>query len=201
MSGLITQKTGEMPADRPTPKSLCVNGIRYSNAAAKFWPSLIDEVAEDFSNCTTIELIAPAANPLVRSLLFPVIAMEEGMNALKGANLRDVMNDTLAELELLGLPAPVRIRLLAAEKEILATDLPLDCIDADTFPYLVAWPLEWAELPSDGWNRDAVAGRFTGEDRRRGIIYGVSFHLTNTHLKEGLYRRSLTIEHTVSMLA
>jgi len=201
MSGLITRKQGQEPVDRPTPKSFHVNGIRYSNAAAKFWPSLIDEVAEDFPDCTTVELSAPATGRLDRSLLFPVIALEEGIHALQGANIHDVMNDALAELELLGPPAAVRIRLLAADKELLSTELPLDCIDSETFPHLVVWPLEWAGLPPTVWNNEDLAGCFTGEDRRRGIIYEMAFGLTNTHRKEGLYRRTLSVTHTVTMLA
>ena len=201
MSGLLTRKQGQEPVDRPPPKSLHVDGIRYSNAAAKFWPSLIDEVAEDFPDCTRIELIASAASPLEPGLLFPVIALEEGLDALQRANLHDVMNDVLAELELLGPPAPVLIRLLADEKELLSTNLPLDCMDSETFPYLVVWPLKWAGLPASVWNSETLSGRFTGEDRRRGIIYGIAFSLANTHRKEGLYRRTLSVAHNVTMLA
>jgi hypothetical protein len=201
MSGLITRKQGEAPVDRPTPKSLHVAGLRYANAAAKFWPSLIDEVAEDFLDCTAIELAAPSGSPLERSLLFPVLNLDDEIRALRGRSVRQAMKETLAELELLGPPAPVQVRLLKGETEILSAELPLDCIDSETFPYLLVWPLEWAGLPHVIWNNETLDGRFTGEDRRRGITYGIAFSLTNTHRKEGLYRRTLSVAHTVSMLA
>lgn len=201
MSGLITQKQGEPPGDPLTPKSLHVGGIRYSNAAAKFWPSLIDEVAEDFIDCTVIELAAPSACPLERSLLFPVLNLDGEIRALQGRSVREAMKQTLAELELLGPPAAVHVRLLAGERELLSAELPLDCVDAETLPYLIVWPLEWAGIPAPAWNREDLTGGFTGEDRRRGIIYEMSFSLTNTHRREGLYRRVFSAAHKVSMLA
>ena len=200
MSGLISRRQGH-PDSRPGPKSLYIDGIRYTNAAAKFWPSLLDEVSDDFPDCTRIELCAPASGLLNRDLLFPELALEADIRAMQGRSVRELMKDTLAELELLGPPAAVQVRLLAREKECLATELPPDCVDAETFPFLVVWPLEWAGVPETAWNDASVEGEFSGEDKRRGSIYGLSFRLTITPISEGLHRRCLSVTHTVAMLA
>jgi hypothetical protein len=201
VSGLISRKSKPTSDDRPGPKSLEVKGVRYSNAAAKFWPSLIDEAAEDFPDCTRIDLSAPASHKLERSLLFPELALEKGVNSFWRSNAGDLMKETLAELELLGPPSPVQVRLFAGKEEFLATEFPLDCVDSETFPYLIAWPLEWAGIPADVWNNEALDGDFTGEDKQRGIVYRIVFHMANTHLSEGLYRRDFSIVHSVSMFA
>ena len=115
--------------------------------------------------------------------------------------MHEVMRNTLAELELMGPPSPVRIRLLEDDKDLLAAELPLDCVDSETLPCLVVWLLEWAQIQTSLWNSEDVSGEFMAEDRRRGIIYGFVFHVTLTHLSEGLYRRTLSIVPSVSMCA
>lgn len=201
MSGLLSRRQGATPSDKPGPKSLWVNGVRYAHAAAKFWPSLVDEVAQDFPDCTRFDLSAPSSGKLERNLLFPELALEEGIRELEDASLDDVMKETLAELELMGPPSAVQVRLFRAEDELLAVEIPLDCVDSETFPCLIAWPLEWAGLATDVWNENTMAGTFIGDDRQRGIRYDLAFRLTHTHLSEGLYQRSFSVVHAVSMVA
>ena len=200
MAGLISRKS-QGQAGRAGVKSLYVGGIRYSNAAAKFWPSLLDEVGDDFPDCSRIDLAASSATRLERSLLFPEIFLGKGLGRLKDADLQDVMKEALAELEMLGPPLAVQVTLYAGERPFLSTDLPLDCVDSETFPHLLVWPMEWARISPFEWNGGSVAGAFTAHDKNRGIEYAVAFGLANVHLSEGLYRRTLSIVPSIAMLA
>ena len=77
---------------------------------------------------------------------------------------------------------------------------PLDSVDSETFAYLVAWNLEWAQIPAARWNTHAVSGTIRGEDRERSRVYRVTFSLLNKHVSEGLVRRSLTVVPSVASL-
>lgn len=193
MAGLISRKHDKKAPDEPGISSLFVGGVRYINSAAKFWPSLIDEVREDFPDCSLIELTASFAEKLHRRHLFPAIAFEEDFHLLLSENLRDAIREALAEMELLGPPSSVRIRLLSGRREVLSRGLPLDCVDAEIFPYLAVWLLEWAGIPASRWNSEFLSGDIMAEDRKRRLVYRLSFSLTNRHLSEGLYQRSVSI--------
>lgn len=197
MSGLISRKTREPAAEKPGPKDLLIKGVRYVNAAAKFWPSLIDEVTQDFSGCTRFELSAACAGLMDRRLLFPELIFEEGLNALANANFDDVMRSTLAELELIGPPSAVQIRLYSDDQAFLHRSLPEDCLDAETFPYLLVWILEWTGVHPSLWNSACVTGDLAAWDSQRGLSYGISFQLANRHLAEGLFERTLSVVHSV----
>ncbi len=194
MPGLLSDFKPNDPIDyRPRAQALFVLGVRYANAAAKFWPSLIDEIREDWPTCSLLELTAPSARDLNREHLHPELALQRGFDALWGADLQQVMRECLAEMELLGPPAPVRARLFKGAELLLSRALPLDSVDSETFSYLVAWHLEWARIPVDRWNGTAVSGTIRGEDRDRGRVYQMTFTLHNRHLSEGLFLRSLTV--------
>lgn len=199
MARLINRKKDTAPPARPGPKSLFVNGVRYANTAAKFWPSLIDEVREDFPDCSGIELAASTSAELGREHLFPEIAFEKDIFHLLTADMEQVMRNTLAELEILGPPTSVQIKLLSGEDELLSGELPLECIDAEIFPFLIVWLLEWAGIPEFQWNNEFLDGDITAQDRKRHRVYRISFTLNNKHLSEGLYRRSISLVHSVDV--
>jgi hypothetical protein len=203
MGKLIRDKPdeGETQSETSGAASIFVNGARYANAAAKFWSSLIDEVSEDFPKCSSIELSASSSGALEHDLLFPQRALEKDLDHLVFADVEAMMKETIAEIEILGPPAPVQIRLLAGQDEIYSGSLPLDCVDAEIFPYLVVWPLSWAEIPDGAWNNESVSGEIEAQDRRRHIVYKMFFILTTTHLSEGLFRRSIAVTPSVAMLA
>ncbi|MDI6773995.1 MAG: hypothetical protein QME60_01165 [Verrucomicrobiota bacterium] len=201
MPGLLTDFKKDDPIDeRPQARSLTVRGARYVNAAAKFWPSLIDEIREDWPACSLIELTAPSACHLNREHLHPELALQQGFEELRDADMADVMRECLAEMELLGPPSPVRARLFNGQEEMLVRDLPMDSVDSETFSCLVAWHLEWARVPAAQWNSRAVSGTIRAEDQERDRIYHMTFSLLNRRLSEGLFRRSLSIAPTVKPL-
>jgi hypothetical protein len=200
MAGLIARRRrGRTPPDDPGILSLFVDGVCYTNSAAKFWPSLIDEVRYGFPACALVDLSTLTGCALERRHLFPVLALQEGLNQTPRMNLREMLADTLKEMELLGPPAAVVVRLFSEQgNEILSCDLPLDCVDADTFPYLLVWPLQWSRIPDFFWNNASVKGNFRAEDRSRHLEYDVGFNLDNQHLSEGLYRRTMSVIFSVS---
>lgn len=193
MARLINRKHDKTLPDKPGTQWLFVRGVRYSNTAAKFWPSLIDEVREDFPDCSMIELAASTSADLGPEQLFPEIIFERDIHHLLTMDMEEVMRNTLAELEILGPPSSVQIRLLSGEEELLSSALPLDCIDAEIFPFLIVWLLEWAGIPESQWNNEFLQGDITAEDTRRRLVYQMSFSLKNSHLSEGLYRRSISL--------
>jgi hypothetical protein len=172
---------------------LFVNGLPYRHTAAKFWPTLIDEVRQDFPSCTMVELAAACSGLLERRHLYPELAFQRDLEDLLNKNLDEEMRNTLAALDVTGPPPAVSIRLMAGEREVLADSLPLDCVDAEIFTYLVAWPLEWGAIPIAQWNNEFLSGEFLAEDRRRRRSYTFSFSLVNRHLSEGLFKRVLSL--------
>jgi len=193
MSGLLRKLTKDDPLDRPKTETLRIQGKPYTNAAAKFWPSLLDEITEDHPECSLIELSAPTSKQLAREQLFPETELQKSFDELMTADMSDVMRDVVAELELLGPPVAVHARLFKGKKHIFTQDLPLDSVDSETFSYLVAWHLEWAGIPDEKWNDQSLSGRIRGDDEKRGLIYQMTFSLTTKHMSEGLYSRSLSV--------
>lgn len=197
MARLINRKRDKALPDKPGTQWLFVRGVRYANTAAKFWPSLIDEVREDFPDCSIIELAASTSGELERENLFPEIAFEKDFYHLLTADMQEEMRNILAELEIMGPPCSVQIRLLRGKKELLSSELPLDCIDAEIFPFLIVWLLEWAGIPEFQWNNEFLEGNITAEDKKRRLLFRISFSLNNRHLSEGLYQRSISLVHSV----
>jgi hypothetical protein len=107
--------------------------------------------------------------------------------------LRTAFRDTIAQLELLGPPSPIRVHLSSGGREMGSMDLPLDCADADLLPYLLVWLLEWAAISEYAWNRESVGGEMVATDSRRGYVYAIRFDLQNRHLSEGLFDRQLSV--------
>lgn len=192
MAALLSRKDDLSGAPRG-PSALFVSGVRHSNSAAKFWPRLVDEVRRDFPACTEIRLSTALSQPLDRDRLFPLKDFEDQARELAGQDLGTVLRETAAELELLGPPAAVRIELLAGEEVLLGDALPLDCLDAEIFPFLLAWLLEWAGIPEPLWRGELLSGEVRAEDRLRGRLYALAFSVVRRHLSEGLFECTVAL--------
>jgi len=195
MSALLREpRNDDKDRDRASRTTvLYIDDAPYTNSAAKFWPTLIDELLEEYPSATAFELTAPAPSVLTPRCLDPAAALEESLERLKNVDIRAAMASTLAELELLGGPAPVIMRVLAGDEELLRRDLPAECVDAEILPYLVAWILRWAGIADARWNEEFLSGALRAEDRRRGRTYAIDFGLHRQHIGEGLHQWSLTV--------
>ena len=177
-------------------ESLCVHGALFSNSAAKFWSSLLDELCLDFEDCDAIILDTLTDARLARNLLFPQAALQSALDSQPPlSDIRRAMREAAAEFGLTGPPDAVRARMLCRGEERESCSLPLDCVDADVFPLLLVWLLEWSEIPECEWNNKRLQGRFDASDRRRDLIYHFQFSLINRHVSEGLFRMILTIHY------
>jgi hypothetical protein len=177
-----------------------VGGERYSNSAAKFWPSLIDEAREEFPPSSSLELSAAVGCRLHRRHLFPQIELQEQFEWLREFDMARLVRETIAELEVLGPPSSVTLRVVDGDTELALHPLPADCIDAEIFPYIAAWPLEWAGIPATLWSNAFLSGAFDAEDRTRGLLYSIELAFASRHLSEGLYSCSISMDHTVTAL-
>jgi hypothetical protein len=176
----------------PNPvKSITVDGVEYANAAAKFWPNLIEELRRDFPSCSTVELSSLISSKFHEDVMYPERSLERDMKDLAHLTLDDVIRETLAEIQLMGEPPRVHARLLEGDDVLYKNELPPESVDADIFLYLLAWLLHWAGVDSSRWNRDQVGGALTAHDKSRGMTYRISFVLLSEHVKEGLLRKTL----------
>lgn len=199
MAPLLDNISESKPGTRSGPLGLVVNGVRFANSAAKFWPALLDELAADYPACDALILETLSDPVLDRDLLFPANALQCELDRRRGRrDFREELRAALAQFDMVGPPGAVRARLIAGPAELAALDLPRDCIDADVFPCLLVWLLEWAEIPPGAWNNPEVGGAFSARDRERGIVYRLRFDLRNTHLSEGLFRRALTLRYAMN---
>lgn len=196
MAGLLRDATPDDPPDRPRTRALIVNGELYANAAAKFWPALIDECEEHFPQCSLMALTAPLGE-LHPDRLFPEQDLQRHLDAMMRSGSKVQWEDLLAELALVGPPCPVEARLFAGQKEIAAHPLPLDSVDAETFSYMLSWALQWAAIPSVLWNTPRLSGAVVGDDPDRQRRYRMTFSMSRQHVSEGLFRRSFLLAHQV----
>lgn len=192
---------GRLLSDDPDPTrrpragamQLAILGTVYGNSAAKFWSGLVDELAEDFPQCDSVVLSAPATEKLGRKLMFPQDSLAEDFESLMQLSLEDVIREVTTELELLGPPSGVTISLLADDKMFRSEELPLESVDANIFGYLLAWLLEWAQVPEANWNDGTVDGNVVAGDSERRLRYGLDVRLKNEHVSEGLMQRTLSL--------
>jgi hypothetical protein len=197
MSRILGNNSDNPAVERRGVKGLVVRGLRFVNSAAKFWPSMIDEVAEDYPDCDTIVFDMLTDPILDRNLLFPVNALQQEWDRRQGQlDIQEVLRDALTQFDMIGPPGAVHVKLLAGTMIKKTCDLPLDCVDADIFPCLVVWLLEWSEISDDLWNNPVVRGDFCARDRERTIRYRFQFDLVNKHISEGLFQRILTMRYT-----
>ena len=189
------------PAPSPRRGALRVGGKPYSNAAAKFWMTFIDGVLDACPLCTLATISAPAASALKPDQLFPERELARQLESAAVVDLDAALRETIAELELLGPPCAVRVRLYGKDSSVLIDNWPLDCLDAELLPYMVVWLLEWAGIPPALWNYENVTGELEGEDRSRFLTYSFSYNLHHRHVSEGLYERTLSLSFSLMALA
>ena len=195
MGGLLRRVDPGSWTEGPGCRGWVVGEVRYHHTAAKFWPTLLDEIAEVFPGGVRMELSADGSGRLGARHLYPERAFQEDLQRLldSGADLAREIHNTFLELDLTGPPPPVRIRIFDGDGEALyGGTLPTDAVDGEIFLVLVAWPLKWSDIPESEWNAERLEGGFRGEDRERGRVYEVRFSLTTRHLSEGLYRRKFS---------
>ena len=177
-----------------------VHGMRFAHSAAKFWPRLLDEARAAYPYCRSIELCAPGGGILTRGLLHPERALERNLERLAVEEATHELNSAMAELELLGLPAGVQIRLLANNETDPLHEQILDAVDEEILPNLLAWLLEWAQIADPVWNSEFVHGVFDAEDRNRRRLYRLELDVRNQLLSEDLYRRTIGIDFQIEPL-
>jgi hypothetical protein len=115
------------------------------------------------------------------------------MERLERNDIQEAFDDALAALEIIGPPQAVCLRLLPPSGEGQAQEMTLDYLDADILPFLLAWMLEWANVPDSIWNDPCIRGQISAADQERGLRYQVAFELRTTHLSEGLYQRGILV--------
>ena len=74
------------------------------------------------------------------------------------------MDEAISELELWGPPSSVGVRIRSDDREEYAGVLPIDSIDAESWPYLLVWLLAWAVVPPSLWDLEFVHGEFAAKD-------------------------------------
>jgi len=196
MARILGDESDELPAAATKARALLIGGVRFTHAAARFWASLLGEVAADYPACNTLVFETLAGTVLTRDLLFPEIALQRELDLLQPAiPIEQALKEALAEFEIFGPPGAVQLSLLADDREMRRCQLPLDCVDADIFAYLLTWLMEWAEIPVSQWNTDRLEGAFPVRDPDCAAVGRVQFEFTRHHLSEGLYRWRLRMRH------
>ena len=178
-----------------------VHGTRFAHSAAKFWPRLLDEARAAYPSCGSIELCSPGGGILTRNLLYPERALERNLERLAVENSERELESAVAELELLGLPAGVQVRLLADDESEPLHEQILDAVDEEILPNLLAWLLEWARIADLVWNSEFVHGSFDAHDRDRRLLYRLALDLRNQLLSEDLYRRTIRLGFRIERLS
>lgn len=196
MSRILGNSAKESPAGCLGVRAWMVRGFRFANSAAKFWSSLVDELALDYPECDAVEFNLLTDICLDRDLLFPEKSLQRELNQRQSLlDIREALRETLSQLNITGPPGAVHVRMTAGGHEMRACDLPRDCIDADMFPCLLVWLLEWAEVPYCLWNFSQANGNFYARDHERPVRYHISFELAGKHVSEGLCRRTLVLSY------
>ncbi|MDD5676636.1 MAG: hypothetical protein PHW60_01425 [Kiritimatiellae bacterium] len=189
MGRILGDESGNLPDITSKARALIIGGMRFTHAAARFWASLLSEVAADYPACTSLVFETMAGTVLTRDLLFPEMALQRELSRLQPTvPIEQALKEALAEFEIFGPPGSVQLILLADDRKMRRCQLPLDCVDADIFAYLLAWLMEWAELPESQWNNDRVEGAFPIRDPDSIASSRVEFEFTRSHISEGLYR-------------
>jgi hypothetical protein len=178
-------------------KLLVVHGRRFANTAAKFWSALIDELVLEYGGCRKVVLEAVNEGKLDSALLYPEIELERELNlmALNAGETNEAWQQALADFELYGPPGAVSMRLYSDKGELGNLCLPMDCVDAEIFLYLLVWLAEWGELPLHSWQDPEIKASFKASDPLRKLNYAFRFAITHQPLAEGLYTWKLELEY------
>ena len=170
-----------------------VAGVRYDNAAVKFWSALLDEVRADYPPETAIAVSAATDGLLLPDALDPGRELQRELTRLGTGDIRRAMRETLAVLAITGPPPPVTVRLLQPGRRRPLLQRRLDVVDADILPFLLAWLLRWAGVPPEQWNEGRVAGAFVAEDSARHVRYELRAQFAARHMREGLFQREVIL--------
>ena len=174
-----------------------VNGVPYAHSAAQFWCRLVAEAMERYPDCTEIVLSAPGEGLLDCSLLDPLRQVEEGMERMANLDPAEERRRILMQMAWEGAPAGVHLRVYTQGGEIAEPDLNVDYLDAEIFPCVVAWMLEWGGILPLQWNNETVAGVLEAEGQGR--CWQLGFRLENRPISEGLILRSLAVHEIVQL--
>lgn len=194
--------TGLLHTERKRPRGPRAVGWRigdvtYTHSAATFWPALLDEVFDCFPGCRRIGLSALSDHTLDESWLDPAANLEAAMADLSddpAAGMKKIID----ELELAGPPSAVAIDLHDETGLIYDDFLPLDTVDAEVFLFLLSWLLRWGALPAATWCSEQLNGAFTADAPGTGRRYEITFDCRQTPGHEGLIRRDLSLQCTVT---
>ena len=199
MARILGDESNKLPAAISQARALIIGGVRFTHAAARFWASLLSEVAADYPGCTALVFETLSGTVLTRDLLYPETALQHELDRLQPeVPIEQALKEALAELEIFGPSGAVQLRLLAGDREMRRCQLPLDCVDADIFAYLLAWLMEWAELPASQWNSERAEGAFPVHDPDSTPGGSLQFEFAREHISEGLYRWRLLVRHIAS---
>jgi len=165
-----------------------------SNSAVRFWFGFVDELTEDFPQCDATLLTALSEGPLQRDQLRPQAGLERYLKEAPAQNLEEMIRQTAVELELFGPPGSVSVELRHGDESLSRHVLPDECVDAEIFPYLLVWLLEWAGLEESWWNGERVVGVVDAVEPAYQRAYHLDFSLHNQHIREGLVRRAVALE-------
>ena len=176
--------------------AISVHGRRFNNSAAKFWTALLDELCAEYAGCRSVTLEALHEGRLEPEMLFPEIELERELSrsdlSLEGAGA--AWQKALAELELYGPPGSVAMSMTLPSGGRERLVLPMDCVDAEIFLYLLAWLLEWGELPLSSWNEQSIRGAFAATDPARRLKYLFDFAIEHKPVREGLFSWRLDLK-------
>tara|TARA_B100000809_G_scaffold253613_2_gene289811 strand:+ start:602 stop:1195 length:594 start_codon:yes stop_codon:yes gene_type:complete len=193
MSALLNDRPGDPARGLPDVRGLQIGGAFCGNSAAKFWAGFLAELARDYPNCDEAVFQCTTDRRLQPAMLDPQQGLQEGLDALAGERLEDVVREAEVELEAAGPPGAVQLQLRHAGRTILTNDLPTACMDTVIFPFLLVWILQWAGIPPKRWNDDAVHGAFRGRDPARDAGFALTLELHSAHRAEELYERKLQL--------
>jgi len=173
-------------------------GVFHSNSATRFWSGLVEELLRRFPAGEQFELIVCPACDLLPDMLFPGRLDVTQWEGIADEELRRQFSRTLAELEVLGEPPVVRLRVLDSTAQCVSdTNLSPECVDADLFPFLLVWLLKWAGIPESDWNNDGLSGKFEAESLPGNRRFHLGFHLATENVAEELERWVLGVQYRV----
>jgi len=200
---MLEQADKKRPLSRFGAPMLVVRGRRFQNSAAKFWSALVDELMMEYAGCRHVVLEAVNEGRLDPDLLFPEVGLERDLDFLANhaGNIKAAWRKALADFELYGPPGSVGLRVYPRSGKQTLLTLPMDCVDAEIFLYLLAWLLEWSDLPLSAWNEPKIKGAFSAADPgfaeaspAHKIKYLFDFVIEHAPLSEGLFSWRLDLK-------
>jgi len=87
------------------------------------------------------------------------------------------------------------IQLLNGDSVATPEQFVLESVDAEIFPLLLVWLLEWAGISEDTWSNNRISGHIQAEDLDQKRLYDLNFTLDHKHVHEGLYQRSVDLQY------